>query len=254
MIKPKKRLNLTIIAPLALLVVILVILELITKVTNISDYILPPPSEIIVNTIKEFPMVILPDFLFTIKIVLIGFISATVLGILLAALFSQFEFVAKATTPVVIWLVITPMITLIPLIMLWLGNNPNIRLVIVIIQASPIICLNTLSGFTNIENEKRELGRSIGATRSQFFRKVIFMNAMPRVFTGIKLGVIFSVIGSISSDFVAKGIGLGNRIVQYSKYVQIDLTYGCIIIVALIGIILYMLVESIEHRIVIWKK
>jgi ABC-type nitrate/sulfonate/bicarbonate transport system permease component len=79
------------------------------------------------------------------------------------------------------------------------------------------------------------------------------MNAMPQVFTGIKLGCIFSVIGSVSADFVAKGIGMGNRIIQFTKYVKTDLTYGSIIIVALIGIFLYSLMSYIEKKIVIWK-
>ena len=88
-------------------------------------------------------------------------------GILLAALFSQFDIVVKAMQPVVIWLVITPMITLIPLMTLWLGTDPNLRVIIVIIQATPIICMNTLNGFIHVEQEKLELAKSIGATKLQ---------------------------------------------------------------------------------------
>ncbi len=241
------------IAPLALLVVISLILEILAKSGAISDYILPAPSAVVVKTAKNFIPAILPDLLFTLKIVLIGFISATAGGLLLAALFSQFEIVTKAVTPIIIWLVITPMITLIPLIMLWLGNSPNIRALIVILQATPIITLNTLNGFTNVEKAKLELAKSVGATRLQRFTKITFMNAMPQVFAGVKLGCIFSVIGSVSADFVAKRVGMGTRIIQYTKYVQTDLTYGSIIIVALIGIILYSIVSYIEKKVVIWK-
>ena len=153
----------------------------------------------------------------------------------------------------IILLVVTPMITLIPLMLLWLGTNPNIRILIVFIQAAPIIMLNTLNGFTNVETEKRELAKSVGCTRWQYFWGIVFMNAMPQVFTGVKLGCIFSIIGSVSADFVAKTIGMGNRIIQYTKYVNTDLVYGCIIIIALLGIILYQLVTMVEKRVVIWK-
>jgi ABC-type nitrate/sulfonate/bicarbonate transport system permease component len=240
-------------APFVVLVIILAICELIARSGTVADYILPAPSVIIKNTVVHFPNEILPDFLFSLKVIAVGFVSATVAGIALAALFSQYEIITKAVTPGVILLVVTPMITLIPLIMLWLGNNPNIRIIIVVVQATPIITLNTLTGFTTIETEKIELAKSVGCTKWQLFSKIIFMNAMPQVFTGIKLGCIFSIIGSVSADFVAKSVGLGNRIIQYTKYVNADLTYGCIIIIALIGIILYQIINLIEKHVVVWK-
>ena len=241
------------VAPLILLVVIIATLEIIARYSGVSWFILPPPSEIIYSTVTKFPADVWPHFIFTFRNIVIGFLSAVTFGMLLAAVFSQFSIVTKAVTPVIIWLVITPMITLIPLIMLWLGTNPNLRIIVVIIQATPIITLNTLSGFTNVETEKLELAKSVGATKTQLFRKIIFMNAMPQVFTGIKLGCIFSTIGALSADFVAGTMGLGFRITQYIKYNMTDMTYGTIIIVALIGITMYTLVEMVEKRVVLWK-
>ncbi len=253
--KTKKKVDLLhLLAPFIVFIIVVVVLEWLANTGKIAHYILPLPSSVLKGTIKAFPSNILPDFLFSVKIILIGFFSATILGLLLASIFSQFSFIAKAASPVIIWLVITPMITLVPLVMLWLGNAPNVRVIIVILQASPIICLNTLTGLTTIEHEKIELARSVGATRFQAFIKINFMNAMPQVFTGIKLGCIFSIIGSISADFVAKGIGMGNKIIQFTKYVQTELAYGSILLVALLGITLYMTIEAIEKKVVIWKK
>ena len=243
---------LNILAPLIVLVILIAALEFFTRAFGISRFVLPPPTDIIAQTISNFPE-IWPHFLFSLKIVAIGFVISVPLGMFIAALFSQYEILVKAISPVIIWLVITPMITLIPLIMLWLGTDPNLRVIVVIIQATPIITLNTLNGFTNIESEKLELAKSVGASKMQTFIKIIFMNAMPQVFTGIKLGCIFSTIGAISADFVAGTVGLGSRIVQYTKYNSIELSYGCIIIIALIGICLFSIVELIERRIVLWK-
>jgi len=146
------------------------------------------------------------------------------------------------------------MITIVPLFMLWLGFDPNIRILVVILQAAPIIMLNTLSGFTSVETEKLELMRSMGASRRQTFFKLILPNAMPQVFTGIKLGCIFSTIGAISADFVGGSVGLGFRILQYSGLVMTEMTYGTILIVALIGIILYQLVSFAESKFIVWRK
>lgn len=251
--KKEKRDPTAIIAPLVVLAVIVAGLEICLRAFDVPSYVIPYPSNMLKETIKNFH-IIWPDMLFTIKIILIGFCVAIPAGMLLAALFSQFDIVVKAMQPVIIWLVITPMITLIPLMTLWLGVDPNLRVIIVIIQATPIICLNTLNGFTNVEQEKLELARSVGAGKLQTFVYIIFMNAMPQVFTGIKLGCIFSTIGAVSADFVSRGCGLGDRIIKFLKYSNFEESYGCIVIIALIGITFYTIVEKIEKRIVLWKK
>ncbi len=252
--KKKKEINVTnIVAPLVVLVILLAVLELIARYSGINPYILPPPSQIFTDTMSKFTVDLWPHVLFSVRIILVGFICAITLGMLLAAVCSQFDIVTKAVSPVIIWLVITPMITLIPLLMLWLGTDPNLRAIVVIVQATPIITLNTLTGFVNVESEKKELARSVGATKFQAFTKITFMNAMPQVFTGIKLGCIFSTIGAISADFVAGTCGLGFRIIQYTKYNMTTMAYGCIIIVAIIGILLYTLVDKVEKRVVLWK-
>ena len=242
-----------IIAPLIVLAVIYVGLEVACRVFHISPYVLPTPTNMIKGTIAKFD-IILPDLLFTIKIICIGFLIAIPSGMLLAALFSQYELLTNAFQPVIIWLVITPMITIIPLMSLWFGTDPNLRVVVVIIQATPIICLNTLNGFTHCDMEKLELARSVGAGKLQTFTNIIFMNALPQVFTGIKLGCIFSTIGAVSADFVSRGKGLGDRLLCFMKYNNYEQVYGCIVLIALIGITLYTIVSKIEKRIILWKK
>ncbi len=238
--------------PLLVLVVLVIGLEVGLRVFNVPTYVLPTPIGILTKTVESFPE-ILPHFLFTLRIVVMGFTVAIPLGILLAALFSQFDILVKAVTPVIIWVVITPMITLIPLLMLWLGTDPNLRVIVVIAQATPIITLNTLNGFINVESEKLELARAVGASKFQTFTSIVFMNALPQVFTGIKLGCIFSTIGAVSADFVAGSIGLGDRIIQFTRYNLTEQSYGCIILIALIGISIYTIVQTIENRIILWK-
>jgi ABC-type nitrate/sulfonate/bicarbonate transport system permease component len=241
-------------SPIFLFIALFLLLEIVIRTTGISRTVLPTPTGILTETIKNFGSDLWPHFIFTLKVVVIGFIVATILGMSLAAIFSQYDLLVKAVSPFIILLVVMPMITIVPLFMLWLGFDPNIRILVVILQASPIIMLNTLSGFTSVETEKLELMRSMGASKLQTFFKVILPNAMPQVFTGIKLGCIFSTIGAISADFVGGSIGLGFRILQYSGLVMTEMTYGTILIVALIGITLYQLVSFTESKVIVWRK
>lgn len=251
--KKKQRSMLGIVAPLVVLAVLFVVLEIIARSGNVSEYILPAPSKIVLHTLQQFPVDIWPHFWLTLKVILIGFTAATFLGMLIAALISQSKLVTKAFEPSIILLVITPMITLIPLLTLWLGYDPMQRVYVVIIQATPIIALNTLNGFTHLELEKQELARSVGCTKWQRFMKITFMNAMPQVFTGIKLGCINATIGALSADTVSGNIGMGFKIKQFIKYNNIDLAYGSIILVALVGLAMYSIVSALERKIVLWK-
>ena len=251
--KKKQRSMLGIVAPLVVLAVIFVALEIVVRTTGISEYILPAPSKIFLHTIQQFPVDIWPHCWLTLKVILIGFTAATFLGMLIAALISQSKLITKAFEPSIILLVITPMITLIPLLTLWLGYDPMQRVYVVIIQATPIIALNTLNGFTHLEIEKQELARAVGCTKLQRFMKITFMNAMPQVFTGIKLGCINATIGALSADTVSGNIGMGFKLKQFIKYNNIDLAYGSIILVALIGLLMYNIVAALERKVVLWK-
>ena len=85
--RKKKRFDFSkVVAPLIILAVIFAICEVIARTTGISEYIMPAPSKIFLNTCSHFFVDIWEHFLITLKVILIGFVSATVLGMLLAAL------------------------------------------------------------------------------------------------------------------------------------------------------------------------
>lgn len=251
----KKKFDLkNILPPIIFLIIFVIGLEIFINIFDISRIIFPKPSSIVYETAKFFVDDLFKYSLATFFYITVGVLIAIPIAIILASIFSQYEILVKAITPIIILMIVTPMITLIPILKLWLGFNPNIRIIVVVMQAVPLVTLNTLSGFRNIEKSKLEFMRSTGATRLQVFTKVIFPNALPQVFTGIKLGCIFSTIATISSDFILSGVGIGVRIVQYSKYLMTELMFGCVLIIAIIGIILYTIVSEIEKRVIVWKK
>jgi ABC-type nitrate/sulfonate/bicarbonate transport system permease component len=252
--KPLKKEPLYYIAPVVLLVCLLFLWELFVAVSGISRTILPTPRAVFAAMRSNFIRDILPQMLFTLRVILTGYCVAIPLGILIAAVCSQFRILIKAVTPLIILLVVTPMITMVPLFMLWMGFDSRVRVIVVILQATPIITLNTLTGFQTVENAKLELMRAMGAGRFQIFCKLIFPNAMPQVFAGLKLGCIFSTIAAMSADLAAGKMGLGYRIQQYSSLIMTEMAFGTILVVALIGITLFQIVASIEKRVIRWIK
>lgn len=240
--------------PLALLAVLLLLWESAVDLFHVPVTVLPPPSGIFREMSANFSRDILPQMIFDLQIIFGGYAIAVPVGFLIAAVCSQFHIVSRMISPVNVFLLVTPMSALVPILMLGLGFNPAVRLIVVVLQTTPIIMLNTLTGFSKVEQSKIELMRSLGATRMQTFRKVVFPNALPQVFTGLKLGCIFSTIAAMGADLAIGKMGLGYRIQEYSSLIMMEMVFGTIIVVALIGIIMFQIVVSIEKRVIVWNR
>lgn len=228
-------------------------LEAIVRGAQISFTVLPPPSVMVGTLFKYFISDLLGHYLVTLKVIMIGFAVGVPLGIFFAALISEFRILEITFSPYVIIFVTTPLIVLVPLFRMWLGFGSNVRAIVVVLQTIPIVTLNAIAGFTEVERDKLNLMRSLGASRFQAFIKVIFPNALSSVFTGIKLGAIFSTIATVSTGFASAGSGLGSRIVLYSGYVETPLVFACILLIAFTGISLYYTIDFIQNIIVTWS-
>lgn len=243
----------SILPPVIVLIILLGVWEAGVKLGGISESVLPAPTSIFAALGTYFFSDLFTYFLETVLVIFAGFIIGAPLGITLAAILSQFRILNKAFNPFIILLCTTPLITLIPLFMLWLGYDMWVKVVIVVFQMIPIITLNSLTGFSSIERSKLELMDAYGASKKEKFFKVILPNAMPSVFTGIRLSCIFATIATISCEFTGFKGGLGTRVVYYAKFIQTDLVFAIIVVIALIGIALFNLVNFIESKIVTWQ-
>lgn len=239
--------------PLIALIVIIAALELITKGFGIEPTILPPPSKIFNALIRRFVDNLLAHTINTIGVIIAGFAIGVPLGFVLAAILSQFISLTKMLTPYIIVLSITPMLTLIPLFKLWFGFGNWVKIVIIVVQIIPIIALNSITGFQSVTSEKKELMEVYGATKWESFWKVTFPNALPFIFTGMRLGSIFATIATISCELNGFTEGLGTRVIYYSKYLETDTVYAVIIIIAVVGYTLFSLVNYAESKIITWK-
>lgn len=248
--KRKKRSN--VLAPLIGLFIIVAIWELSVLIFDIPRTVFPSFTAIIIQTAKNFAVNIWSHFLVTFRTALLGMLISVPLGILLASVFSQFKTLNYGFTPIALTLAVTPMITLVPLFMLWLGFDYQPRFIVIVVATTPIIVLNTLTGFQEVPEKYRELMRGYGASKFTTFRKVIFPHALPHVFNGVKLGCIFATTASTSVEMAAGNPGLGYRVTYFASQIQTELVFGSILCIALIGLGLYTLASIIEKRVVHW--
>lgn len=241
-----------ILAPVVAFAIILGSWQFLVTILEIPSWKLPLPSNVIQSMIIDFKE-FAPHIWITYSTILAGFIIAVILGVVLAALINNFKILGTALTPYINMLCTTPLITLVPLLMLWMGFGIEVKILAVVLQAFPIVNMNSCTGFMNVETMKLELMQSLRANRMQTFFRCILPDALPNVFTGMKLSGIFAVIACISTEFTGGSEGLGAQIIAYTQFMKMDKAFACILFVAIIGLFLYGMTSYLEKKVIRWK-
>ena len=247
----KKWIN--IFAPVLLMLVIFAIWQALVVAFKIPIWAVDTPIGVFTQLFTKFDQ-ILPHALISARTLYTGYIIGVAVGIVLGGIMSNFPIVDKALSPYVIFLVCTPLMTLVPLMMIWLGFGLLPKIIAVILQTFPIVMMNTATGFANVDIERKELMMSMKAGRIATFFRVLVPSALPYIFTGMKLGCIFATTTTIAVEFIGGNTGLGSQIIKHTQYMRTGLAFACIFAVAIISIALYGIVTLGERYAVRWKE
>jgi NitT/TauT family transport system permease protein len=241
-------------AGLIVLVAVLVIggLEILVRWSDVESYIFPPPSEIFTAFYHGFDS-FWPDLLVTIRELLVGFSVGASVGIVLAALITQWPLAEKIITPYVLLLVTTPMIALVPLLMLQWGFGSMPRYVACALAVFPMVMINSATGFRRTDLAKIALARSYGASTFQIFTKVRFPLALPMIIVGLMVGSIFGLLTTIGAEMLGGRGGLGRQLMTYSGLITMDLFWAVILLIALMGVTIYVIFYWIGKKWASWQ-
>jgi ABC-type nitrate/sulfonate/bicarbonate transport system permease component len=128
-----------------------------------------------------------------------------------------------------------------------------VKILAVALQSFTIVMLNCSTGFNNIDPLKLELMKSLGATRMQRLKHVILPSSLPNIFNGMRMSAISASTAALATEFYSSTSGLGARIMHASSYLQTELMFACIVMVAVTGITLYLLPSAIEKLVIRWR-
>jgi len=227
--------------PLLAFVVIIGIWEISTDVFNINKIILPDPYTILISIITNWNILIKHTSITMIE-ALFGFIIGTLIGILIAILFVYFSKAKQAFYPYAIALKATPLYALAPLLVMS-----------ALVAFFPIL-VNTVKGLTSVEQESYDLFRSLSASKWQVFTKLRLPNALPYIFTALKISTTLSVVGATIAEFTGSSMGIGHLIVNASYYLDTSLMFSGIVMISLAGVLFFYFVDYIEQKMVFWQK
>ena len=196
---------------------------------------------------------LLTALLSSVQTVVIGFLVAATIGIALGLLIGRYKVVDAATDWLINALYATPLVALIPLVILWLGLGDLAKLFVVTLLTLFPVLINTAAGVRNVPQSLIDVSTAFAATERQVFVKIILPSAVPYMMTGLRLGIGRAIIGMVVAEFFTAITGLGALIVKYSNRYDTASMFVPILVLMLLGILLTSLVRRAEEHFAPWR-
>lgn len=188
-----------------------------------------------------------------------GFLLGGLIGFILAIIFAHSSLLQRGLLPYVVASQTVPILAVAPMIVIWLGQLGNVALAVPVIAAYLTffpVTVYTLRGLTAVPPTALELMQTYAASRREILIKLRLPNALPQIFTALKLSATASVVGAIIGE-LPSGIqsGLGVAILNFARYYDQSppRLWATIAFAGLIGITFFALIALIERLVVRWK-
>jgi NitT/TauT family transport system permease protein len=238
---------------IALAILVVGGVELLLVLTNTPEYVFPRPSAIGVSLVQDFGPLYLAPLLVTMQTFFYGLAIGSSIGLTLAAVLTLKPSLEKLIAPYIIIMVTTPMIALVPFLMLQFGFGIEPRVFAVALASGPMVMLNSATGFKQTSGALIALGASYGATTFQMFWKIRFPLALRMIIVGFMVGSIFGLLTAVGAEMVGGGSGLGNRLVYFSALIEMPKFGAVLVLIAAFGVSIYTIFTLISKKWASWE-
>jgi len=236
---------------LAIFVLLFVVWEVAVRTTGIKEYLLPPPTKVWTEFWKRHGAVSGGAWVTTQEI-LAGYALAVVVSVPLALAVAYSRFMEHAVYPVIVFLQIVPKIAIAPLFIIWFGFGFAPKLLLVFLLSFFPIVVASIAGFKSADPEVMDFARTTGAGTLRMFANISLPQALPHIFTGLKVGAALAATAAVVAEFVASYKGLGYLLLQYNGQLDTPMVFATIVVLSLIGLAVYYAVEIIERLAIPW--
>jgi len=244
-------------APLAILCAIAVAWELAARLDvlanalRIEPFLVPAPSEIAQSLWSDRGLLADNGWV-TLKEVVAGFALSVAAGVGFAVLLHLSTTLRRAVYPLLVASQTVPIVVIAPILVVWLGFGIGPKLAIIALICFFPITVNTLDGLGSVDPDLVKMMRTLDASRWQTFRRIEAPSALPYFFSGAKIAVAVAVIGAVFGEWAGSSSGLGHLIQQASAQLQTARTFGAVVVLSGLAILLFALLAGVERRVAWW--
>jgi ABC-type nitrate/sulfonate/bicarbonate transport system permease component len=223
-------------------------MQLLIQFGALNKFIVPPPSEIAL----AFERVIVEEhiverFFLTLKECVSAAALLAVFGVSIGTLLHKVDILRRATETWVAAAASAPTVLMYPLFLVIFGRSATTIIMMGFIAGLPAVILKTIEGLSGTRRVLLNVGKSFKLTPWQLFWKIQFPSALPTIFTGFKLGLIFALINVVGVEFLINFGGLGQLINDLAERYDLAGTYAAICFVILVSVCFFVVVERFER-------
>lgn len=238
-----------IITQIALLVLFFALWEIAARLKWIDPFIMSQPTRVlrtIINLTADGS--IFTHTGITVLETIIGFLSGTILGTIVAILLWWSKFIAKVLDPYLVVLNALPKTALGPIILVWIGGTVSSIIVMALLISVVVTILNVYLAFESCDEDKVKLLRTLGASKLQILTKVVLPSSIPAIISVLKINVGLSLVGVIVGEFLVSRAGLGYLIIYGGQVFKMDLVMTSVLILAVAAALMYLSVAWFEKK------
>jgi ABC-type nitrate/sulfonate/bicarbonate transport system permease component len=190
----------------------------------------------------------------SLSVYLSGFMFAILLAVPLGVVMGGFRVLGKTLEVYIFALAATPRVAFIPLIIVLIGLGVEAKIFIVFLGSLMPILINTYAGVLSADTELIEMARSVGASRSRIFGKIILPGAVPYVITGMRIGATIGLINTVVAELYTAVRGLGGLLAIYGNTFRMAEYFVVVLTLALTGVIVTEVLRHVEIRASRWRE
>lgn len=227
---------------------------------HVPSYVLPAPSDVL-GALRD-GLIDSPygrgsywyHWVDTLRSTLAGFVIGSVVGVVLAAIMAESKLFERAFLPYVIIIQSLPKIAVAPLFIIWFGYGIESKVAAASTLTVFPVLMNSLQGFATTSGERLDVMRALQASRWQTFWRIRLPSALPLVFAGLNLAIVYAQLGTIVSEFVGAQRGLGVILLQAQSVSDTAGVFAILVVLAVTGLILITSVRFLHHRMIFWER
>lgn len=235
------------------LVVAIVGWEAYVELRDVSSFLIAKPTEIVEALDRGFtdgPY--LNNLWITLQEMLLGFVLGSLVALVLGGIIAQSRLIESTAYPYVIAFQAIPKVAIAPLFIIWFGFGITSKIYLTALIVFFPVLVNTIEGLRSTEQERIELLKAMCASGWQIFWKVKFRNALPFIFAGLNIAIVFAPVGAVVAEFVGAQHGLGILVLQSQLNLDIPGTFAVLVILGALGVAGHLIIVFLRRRLVFW--
>jgi ABC-type nitrate/sulfonate/bicarbonate transport system permease component len=227
---------------------------LVSALALVNEAFFPPPPAVLAAALEMLDSGVLwSDFRVSIGRVAVGFVTGSVLGILVGLMTARVRLLNMTLNPILSLFRPIPAIALVPIAIVWFGIGEQSKYFVVAYTVFLAVWLNTHHGMTMVAETYVKAARSLGASRRREFVEVIIPAAAPHIMAGIRIAAAVAFLSLVAAELTGASAGIGYRLQESRQFIRVDRMFVSLIELGVLGALLDAVFVAIGSRLIHWE-